>query len=93
MRLAVATDDGEHVAAHTGRCRGVVVFEVHESTARRIEERSSGFPLHARGECHGREGAGRDEHDGSQETPAEPQDAQGGNRGCGHRNPQGENRH
>jgi len=57
MRIAVATDDGVRIAAHTGRCRGVVIFEVEDGVARRIEERRNAFTAHARGECHGHDDA------------------------------------
>lgn len=55
MRIAVATDDGEQIAAHTGRCRGVVIFEVEAGVPRRVEERRNTFTAHARGECGGHE--------------------------------------
>jgi predicted Fe-Mo cluster-binding NifX family protein len=53
MRVAVASDDGQRIAAHTGRCRGFVIFEVSAEGARRVEERANGFTAHARGECTG----------------------------------------
>jgi predicted Fe-Mo cluster-binding NifX family protein len=67
MRIAVATDDGELIATHAGRCRGVVVFEIDGNTARRIEERSNTFTAHARGECEGHHdapGGGHHSHAG-----------------------------
>jgi predicted Fe-Mo cluster-binding NifX family protein len=60
MRIAIAADDGEHVAAHTGRCRGFVIFEVAGQEATRVEYRPNAFTAHARGECH-------EDH-----TPSEP---------------------
>lgn len=53
MKIAVTTDDGEHIAAHTGRCRGLVIFEVEGGAAQRVEERPNTFTAHARGECEG----------------------------------------
>jgi predicted Fe-Mo cluster-binding NifX family protein len=57
MRIAVATDDGVTIATHTGRCRGIVVFEMEDGNARRLEERQNVFTPHARGECQGDEHA------------------------------------
>lgn len=31
MRIAVASDDGENIAAHFGRCRSFVIFEVERN--------------------------------------------------------------
>ena len=36
MRIAVASDDGENIAAHFGRCRSFVIFEA--------ERKASGSP-------------------------------------------------
>lgn len=41
MIIAVASDDGMHVAEHPGRCRGFVVFEVGPSRAVRVGYRSN----------------------------------------------------
>ena len=53
MRIAIASDDGVQIAAHTGRCRGFVIFDVTGQTAARVEVRTNGFTAHARGECQG----------------------------------------
>jgi predicted Fe-Mo cluster-binding NifX family protein len=53
MRIAVASDDGVDVAAHTGRCRGFVVFDVDGPEATRSEYRPNTYTAHARGECSG----------------------------------------
>jgi predicted Fe-Mo cluster-binding NifX family protein len=53
MRIAVASDDGVEIAAHTGRCRGFVIFDIAGQTATRVEVRMNGFTAHARGMCQG----------------------------------------
>jgi len=59
MRIAIASDDGQTIAAHTGRCACLVVFEVADGTVRRLESRPNTFTAHARGQCSG--GAEHDE--------------------------------
>jgi predicted Fe-Mo cluster-binding NifX family protein len=56
MRIAVASDDGMDVAAHTGRCRGFVVFDVSGQEATRREYRANTFTAHAQGKCAGDQG-------------------------------------
>ena len=41
MIIAIASDDGMHVAEHPGQCRGFVIFEVDRSTAVRVGYRSN----------------------------------------------------
>ena len=53
MRIAVASDDGIQIAAHTGRCQGFAIFDIEGQSAVRAEYRQNGFTAHARGECHG----------------------------------------
>jgi predicted Fe-Mo cluster-binding NifX family protein len=53
MKVAIASDDGEHIAAHTGRCRGFAVYEIGDGTALRLGFRRNTFTAHARGECQG----------------------------------------
>lgn len=53
MKIAIASDDGQRLAAHTGRCQGFVVYEIAEKQARRLEHRANTFTAHARGECNG----------------------------------------
>jgi predicted Fe-Mo cluster-binding NifX family protein len=62
MRIAIASDDGAAVAAHTGRCRGFVIYEVDGHTAVRIEHRINTFTAHAQGECRGEHGAATEHH-------------------------------
>ncbi|MGD2110633.1 MAG: NifB/NifX family molybdenum-iron cluster-binding protein [Phycisphaerae bacterium] len=51
MRFAIATDDESQIAAHTGRCRGFVVYDALDGTASRVEFRANDGTAHARGEC------------------------------------------
>ena len=51
MRIAVASDDGAHVAGHTGRCGGFVIYDVNDGQAARMEYRENTFTSHTRGEC------------------------------------------
>jgi predicted Fe-Mo cluster-binding NifX family protein len=53
MRIAVASDDGVQVAAHTGRCAGFVIFDVSGQDATRGEFRRNTFTAHAQGQCSG----------------------------------------
>jgi len=52
-RIAIASDDGKTIAAHTGRCACLVVFEVAGGAARWVECRPNTFTDHARGQCTG----------------------------------------
>ncbi len=53
MRIAIASDDGTRIAAHTGRCACLVIFEVADGKATRVDCRANTFTAHARGECAG----------------------------------------
>ena len=53
MKIAIASDDQKTIAAHTGRCRGFVVFEVEGEQATRREYRENKFTGHAHGQCGG----------------------------------------
>lgn len=59
MRIAVASDDGINVAAHTGRCKGFVTYDISNRTATRIEFLANSHTAHARGECDGQHGHDR----------------------------------
>lgn len=50
MKIAIPTNDGTKVAAHTGRCRGFVVYRVSGREALRLEYRES---RHTAPECGG----------------------------------------
>jgi predicted Fe-Mo cluster-binding NifX family protein len=62
MRIAVASDNGVDVAAHTGRCRGFVVFEINGQDAVRGEHRENAFTAHAQGACTGEHHAAGEHH-------------------------------
>ncbi len=51
MRIAIASDDQQHIAAHTGRCGGFVIYEIIDGLAKRIEFRANRFTHHAQGDC------------------------------------------
>lgn len=51
MRIAVASDDGTRVAAHTGRCGGFVIYDVSGAAVERVEYRTNWFTTHARAAC------------------------------------------
>ena len=51
MKIALASDDGTTIAAHTGRCQGFVIYEVFDDQAVRLGYRENKFTGHARGEC------------------------------------------
>lgn len=53
MRIAIATDDGTNVAAHTGRCRSFAIFDVEGQAAKQVELRANRFTTHAQGQCEG----------------------------------------
>lgn len=63
MKIAIASDDGKKIAAHTGRCACFVVCDVENAQIVAREVRPNTFTLHARGNHSGRrEGA---HHSGS----------------------------
>lgn len=53
MRIAVATDDGQHVAQHTGRCGGFAVFEIEAGGVKPLEHRRNTFTHHQKEGGHG----------------------------------------
>ena len=61
MKIAIASDDGVNIAAHTGRCQGFAIYDVTHRTAKQIEYRQNAFTAHAQGECSG-------EHDHASHT-------------------------
>jgi len=64
MRIAIASDDGQIIASHTGQCRSFVIFDIDQQSATRVEHRANTFTGHARGECDGahEHGAGHHSH-------------------------------
>ncbi|MGI6456141.1 MAG: NifB/NifX family molybdenum-iron cluster-binding protein [bacterium] len=55
MKFAIATDDGAHIAVHTGRCRYFEIYENINGSLVRVELRANQHTAHARGECHERQ--------------------------------------
>lgn len=53
MKIAIASDDGQQIAMHTGQCGCFVIYEVDAGRAERRETRPNRFTPHARGECDG----------------------------------------
>lgn len=49
MKVAVASDDGKAIAAHTGRCKYFVIFDVTDGKAERKETLENTFTPHMRG--------------------------------------------
>ncbi|MCG3137859.1 MAG: hypothetical protein HJJLKODD_01714 [Phycisphaerae bacterium] len=62
MRIAVASDDGRRIAAHTGRCAGFVIYDVQGNAPQRVEYRQNRYTAHAQGECDGAHDHGGDAH-------------------------------
>jgi len=60
MKIAIASDDGKQIAAHTGRCACFVIFDVQNAQIVGCEVRPNTFTAHASGNCNGEpEGAHR----------------------------------
>jgi predicted Fe-Mo cluster-binding NifX family protein len=53
MRIAVASDDGQTVAGHAGRCACFVVFEVEDAAITAEEVAPNRHTAHAQGKCSG----------------------------------------
>ncbi len=51
MKIAIASDDGQQIAQHTGRCGCFVIYEIDAGQAVRREERANRFTAHALGQC------------------------------------------
>jgi predicted Fe-Mo cluster-binding NifX family protein len=50
MKIAIASDDGKTISAHTGRCRYFVFYDVSEGKAERLEVKENVFTPHMRGQ-------------------------------------------
>ena len=48
MKVAVASDDGNAIAEHTGRCKYFVIFEIDDSKVERLETLENTFTPHMR---------------------------------------------
>lgn len=62
MRIAIPSDDGNNITAHTGRAKGFVIYEIKDNRAERIEYRSNHFTAHALGECNEDTGSAKHQH-------------------------------
>ena len=49
IRIAIPSDNEVTVAAHTGRCRGFVVYDLADGKAARLEYRPNTFTAHHQG--------------------------------------------
>ena len=52
MRVAVASQDGESISAHFGRCAFFIIFDAEDGTVQRKELRQNTHTSHATGNCH-----------------------------------------
>ncbi len=64
MRVAIASDDGQTVAAHFGRAKGFVVCEVEGNEVKTRDYVPNTFTGHARGMHHGDHGHDHQGHHG-----------------------------
>jgi len=49
MRIAIPSDDGTNIAAHTGRASGFVIFDVKDSAVEKVDYRTNSYTGHAKG--------------------------------------------
>ena len=61
MRIAIPTDDKNHIAAHTGRCQGFAIYDVTDGVIQEIEVRANTME----GRQHHQLGAGEDDAHGA----------------------------
>lgn len=52
MRVAVASQDGESISAHFGRCACFIIFDAEDGRVVRIELRKNTHTSHGAGNCH-----------------------------------------
>lgn len=52
MRVAVASQDGESISAHFGRCECFIIFDAEDGTVLRKELRKNEHVSHSSGNCH-----------------------------------------
>jgi predicted Fe-Mo cluster-binding NifX family protein len=76
MRIAVPSDDGINVAAHTGRAQGFVIYDIKDQQALRLEYRTNSYTAHAQGQCAGDNPGGQHEHQSHGELLNALQDVQ-----------------
>ena len=53
MKVAVASNNGEDISAHFGRCACFAIFEIEDQRITGREIRPNTFTPHARGQCPG----------------------------------------
>lgn len=53
MRIAIPSDDGIKMAAHTGRARGFVIYDINKDQVVKLDYRSNTYTAHAKGQCNG----------------------------------------
>lgn len=54
MRIAIPSDNGKNLAAHTGRAQGFVIFDLDDGQVSEVEYRTNSYTGHALG-LHGQE--------------------------------------
>jgi len=52
MRIAVASQDGESISAHFGRCAYFIIFDAKDGAVLRKELRQNTHTSHGAGNCH-----------------------------------------
>ncbi|MBU0519286.1 iron-molybdenum cofactor biosynthesis protein [bacterium] len=62
MRIAIPSDDGIHLAAHTGRTSGFKIYDIEDQKAVVVEYRTNQFTGHAQGKCDGTQEQGNHHH-------------------------------
>lgn len=51
MKIAIASEDGQRIAMHTGQAGCFVIYEIDAGRAERCDTRQNTFTAHARGQC------------------------------------------
>jgi len=49
MRIAIPSDNGSNLAAHTGKAQGFIIFDIDDGKAEHVEYRTNRFTGHALG--------------------------------------------
>lgn len=53
MKIAIASDNGNDIASHFGRCNQFVIYEINGKNIQGKELRKNRFTGHSQNECHG----------------------------------------
>lgn len=61
MRIAIPSDNGTNLAAHTGKAQGFIIFDIDDGEAELVEYRTNRFTGHALG-LHGQTQAAGQHH-------------------------------